>query len=61
MSLGVLKFLYNDHNVIQMEKKHKEMVYRLQASNIKGLDIDSEIYASTMHKYCKKWMTDTLR
>lgn len=55
----VLCLVYNDHNVIQMEKKHKEMVYRLQASNIKGLDIDSEIYASTMHKYCKKWMTDS--
>lgn len=55
----VLCLVYNDHNVVQMEKKHREMVYRLQASNIKGLNIDSDIYASTMHKYCKKWMTDS--
>ncbi|GAA0101667.1 hypothetical protein UT300012_23820 [Paraclostridium bifermentans] len=55
----MLCLVYNDHNVAQMEKKHKELVSRLYASGIKGLNIDSEIHACTMHKYCKKWILDS--
>ena len=55
----VLCLVYNDHNVKQMEKKHKELVSKLYASGIKGLKIDDEIRACTMHKYCKDWILDS--
>lgn len=55
----ILCLVYNDHNVIQMEKKHKELVNKLYASGIKGLRIDDEIRACTMHKYCKDWILDS--
>ena len=51
----VLCLVYNKHNVKPMEDKHKQLVSRLMAANIKGLNIDNEINACTMHSFCDQW------
>lgn len=52
---AVLCLVYNKHNVQDMKDKHRDMVARLRARNIKGLDIDDEIHACTMHSFCDFW------
>lgn len=52
---AILCLVYNKHNVKDMADKHKQMVARLRARNIKGLDIDDEINACTLHSFCDFW------
>lgn len=48
----ILCLVYNNHNVADMKLKHSQMVNRLLAANVKGLDIDTSINACTMHSFC---------
>jgi len=48
----ILCLVYNRHNVQDMVTRHEQMVTRLRLANIKGLDIDDQINASTMHSFC---------
>lgn len=48
----ILCLVYNKHNVKPMIDKHRMLVNRLKVANIKGLDIDDEINAATMHSFC---------
>lgn len=52
---AILCLVYNKHNVQDMIDKHKAMVNKLRAYNIKGLDIDDEIHACTLHSFCDFW------
>lgn len=52
---AILCLVYNKHNVSDMINKHRDMVARLEARGIKGLDIDSEIHACTLHSFCDFW------
>lgn len=52
---AILCLVYNKHNVQDMIDKHKRMVATLRARNIKGLDIDDEINACTLHSFCDFW------
>lgn len=49
----ILCLVYNKHNVEDMRRKHARMVKRLKAARIKGLDIDEQINACTMHSFCE--------
>ena len=51
----ILCLVYNKHNVQDMKLKHKRMVACLEAAGIKGLDIDDEINACTLHSFCDSW------
>lgn len=51
----VLCLVYNKHNVKQMTDKHEQLVRKLYASGIQGLDIDSNLRARTMHSFCNMW------
>lgn len=51
----ILCLVYNKHNVQDMKTKHKRMVAKLEAAGIKGLDIDDEINACTLHSFCDSW------
>ena len=55
---NVLYLVYNKHNVKPMIDKHAELVSRLRLAKISGLDIDSDINASTMHAFCDLWRTE---
>ena len=57
---AILCLVYNKHNVQDMQDRHKSMVSRLQSANIKGLDIDSDIHACTMHSFCDFWRRSAL-
>lgn len=48
----ILSIVYNVHNVQDMTTRHAQMVGKLMAANIKGLDIDDKINACTMHSFC---------
>lgn len=48
----ILCLVYNTHNVQDMKNKHAQMVNKLMAAGIDGLNIDTEINASTMHSFC---------
>lgn len=48
----ILSLVYNVHNVQDMTTRHAQMVGKLMAANIKGLDIDDKINACTMHSFC---------
>lgn len=48
----ILCLVYNNHNVQDMKNKHAQMVNKLMAAGIEGLNIDTEINASTMHSFC---------
>ena len=52
---AILCLVYNKHNVQDMKDKHRDMVNRLRARNIPGLDIDDDIHACTMHSFCDFW------
>lgn len=52
---AILCLVYNKHNVDDMKKRHRQIVTRLQSACIRGLDIDSEINACTMHSFCEFW------
>lgn len=51
----ILCLVYNRHNVQDMKLKHKKMVATLMAAGVKGLDIDDEINACTLHSFCDSW------
>ncbi len=51
----VLCLVYNRHNVKQMTDKHEQLVRKLYASGIQGLNIDSTLRARTMHSFCNMW------
>lgn len=51
----ILCLVYNTHNVDDMINKHKNLVTRLYASGIQGLEIDDKIKAYTMHGFCDMW------
>lgn len=51
----ILCLVYNKHNVQDMKNKHKRMVAKLEAAGIKGLEIDDEINACTLHSFCDSW------
>lgn len=51
----MLCLVYNKHNVEPMQEKHKELVGKLYASGIQGINIDSEIVTRTMHSFCEEW------
>lgn len=51
----ILCLVYNKHNVEDMKNKHRQLVLRLQSAGIKGLDIDAEINACTLHSFCEYW------
>lgn len=51
----ILCLVYNRHNVQDMKLRHKQLVNRMRLANIKGLDIDDEINASTLHAFCEFW------
>lgn len=51
----ILYLVYNRHNVPDAEKKHEQMVHRLMAAGIKGLEIDSDLHVRTMHSFCEFW------
>lgn len=48
----VLCIVYNKHNVKQMVKAQEKLARKVQA---RGLPVDGEITASTMHSFCYKW------
>lgn len=48
----ILSLVYNVHNVQDMSVRHAQMVGRLMAAGVKGLDIDDKINACTMHSFC---------
>ena len=52
---NILCLVYNRHNVADMKDKHKQMVHRLMSAGIRGLDIDDNINACTMHSFCDFW------
>ena len=52
---AILCLVYNKHNVQDMVNKHRDMVAKLEAYGIKGLDIDDEIHACTLHSFCDGW------
>lgn len=47
----ILCLVYNKHNVEQMKRKHADMVSKLNA-RINGLNLDTDIHATTMHAFC---------
>ena len=49
----ILCLVYNTHNVDDMKLKHAHMVNKLTAAGIKGLEIDDQINATTMHSFCE--------
>ena len=51
----VLCLVYNKHNVKQMLDKQKQLVNKLYASGVEGLDIDSDLRAYTFHRFCQIW------
>lgn len=51
----ILNLVYNKHNVKDMLDRHKQFVTRLRLAGIKGLNIDDEIHACTMHSFCDNW------
>lgn len=51
----ILCLVYNKHNVKDMKDRHKQLVNRMYLANIKGLEIDDEINASTLHAFCDFW------
>lgn len=57
----MLCLVYNKHNVEPMQEKHKELVGKLYASGIQGINIDSEIVTRTMHSFCEEWKNMFLR
>lgn len=57
----ILCLVYNKHNVEPMQEKHKELVGKLYASGIQGINIDSEIVTRTMHSFCEEWKNMFLR
>lgn len=54
----ILYLVYNRHNVSDVREKHKKIVHKLWAANIKGLDIDDDINVSTMHSFCNFWRAE---
>ena len=48
----ILSLVYNNHNVSDMSERHAHMVGKLMAANVKGLNIDDQINACTMHSFC---------
>lgn len=54
---SILCLVYNKHNVDDMKKRHAQLVHRIQAYNIKGLNIDDSINACTFHSFCEFWRT----
>lgn len=52
---SILCLVYNKHNVKDMTDRHRDMVAQLVARGIRGLDIDSDIHASTLHSFCDFW------
>lgn len=55
MGKEILCLVYNKHNVPDIEQKHQRLVAKLKAAKIKGLSIDNEVYARTMHSFCEFW------
>ncbi len=51
----ILCLVYNKHNVPDIEQKHQRLVAKLKAAKIKGLSIDNDVYARTMHSFCEFW------
>ena len=54
----MLCLVYNKHNVKPMIDKHVQLVSRLQAANVAGLNIDNMICACTMHAFCDRWKSE---
>lgn len=52
---AILCLVYNKHNVDDMLNKHMDMIARLEARGIKGLNIDNDIHACTLHSFCDGW------
>lgn len=48
----ILCLVYNKHNVDDMKQRHEQLIARMKIANIKGLNIDEEINACTMHSFC---------
>lgn len=56
----ILCLVYNKHNVDDMVKRHKQLVNKLYNSQVKNLNIDSNIKAYTMHSFCEMWKNEYL-
>lgn len=48
----ILCLVYNKHNVADMTQRHEQLIARMKIADIKGLNIDDEINACTMHSFC---------
>lgn len=48
----ILCLVYNRHNVEDMKTKHANMVGKINALNIKGIELDNRINACTLHSFC---------
>ena len=49
----ILCLVYNNHNVSDMREKHTQLVHKIRSAGVKGLELDDQINACTMHSFCE--------
>ena len=54
----MLCLVYNRHNVKQMEEKQSQLVTRIYARGVTGIDIDKNVNCATMHSFCDIWKNE---
>lgn len=54
----MLCLVYNTQNVPQMERKQNELITKLYAKGITGVDLDRNIVCRTMHAFCLEWRNE---
>ena len=54
---SILCLVYNKYNVEDMKQRHAQLVHKIQAYGVKGLNIDDRINACTFHSFCDFWRT----
>lgn len=56
---NVLCLVYNRHNVLDIKKRHSQLVSQVKLSGLGGLqDLNDNLCVSTMHSFCRKWLND---
>lgn len=56
---SIVCMVYNRHNVSDVEKRHAELVNKLKASGIKGVEhLDNELKVCTVHSFCAEWLQE---